>query len=92
MERKKAFSKSAIKAVFILSISVILYCLIAGTVLSLLSKTIPETLFYTAIGGAFTCLGTSFAFYTNKSKAENTKGGITYDTALRPENPEEAGG
>ena len=90
--KKKSFSKRAVTAVFVLSIAVIIYSLMAGTVLSLIDKVIPETLFYTAIGAAFTCLGTCYAFYSNKSKAENTKGGITYDTAIGSNKPEENGG
>ena len=92
MKKEKAFSKMAIKAVFILSISVIIYCLLAGSVLALLDKVVPETLLYTAIGAAFACTGTCYAFYVNKAKAENTKGGITYDSAMSPEKPEENGG
>lgn len=32
--------------------------------------------------GAWTAYGVSQAMYYNKSKAENTKGGIVYDTAV----------
>jgi len=92
VKKEKVFSKMAIKAVFILSISVIIYCLLAGTVLALLDKVVPETLLYTAITAAFACIGTCYAFYANKSKAENTKGGITYDAAINPGKPEENGG
>lgn len=34
--------------------------------------------------GAWTAYGVSQAMYYNKSKAENTKGGIVYDTAINP--------
>ena len=33
---------------------------------------------------AWTAYGVSQAMYYNKSKAENTKGGIVYDTAINP--------
>ena len=89
MEKTNTFSKFAVKAVFVLSVTVIVYCLVTATVLSLLDKLVPETLFYTAVGAAFAAIATCFAFYTNKAKAENTKGGITYDAAISPCTTEE---
>ena len=38
--------------------------------------------------GAWSAYGVSQAFYYNKAKAENTKGGITYDAALPTINPD----
>ena len=39
----------------------------------------------TLIGALQACAAVVLGAYFNKSKAENTKGGITYDSALKPD-------
>lgn len=40
------------------------------------------------VGFPWSAYGVSQAFYYNKSKAENTQGGITYESALKTKSPE----
>lgn len=40
------------------------------------------------VGFPWSAYGVSQAFYYNKSKAENTQGGITYESALKPRTPD----
>lgn len=40
------------------------------------------------VGFPWSAYGVSQAFYYNKSKAENTQGGITYESALKPRSPD----
>ena len=76
MNRKTSFSKIAAAAVFFISLAVIIYACWLMAYLkdaSGLAYLIPSVV---------ACLSTVLAFYFNKSKAENTKGGIVYDSAF----------
>lgn len=80
---KREFSKTLLIQesilIWILTLSFILLaflCVLRGFTGSLPWLTITLT-------GAWTAYGVSQAMYYNKSKAENTAGGITYDKAMQ---------
>lgn len=80
---KREFSKTLLIQesilIWILTLSFILLaflCVLRGFTGSLPWLTITLT-------GAWTAYGVSQAMYYNKSKAENTVGGITYDKAMQ---------
>lgn len=83
MNNKKEFSKILLiqesVLIWIITLSFIILafvCILKGFVGSLPWLTAISALPWTAYG-------VSQAFYYNKSKAENTKGGIKYETALK---------
>jgi hypothetical protein len=82
--KKKAFSKVLLiqesVLIWLLTfafIALAFLCVIKGYTGSLPWLSVTLT-------GAWTAYGVSQAMYYNKSKAENTKGGIVYDTAINP--------
>ena len=68
-------SKLILMAVFLLCMEIVFYCEYAMLVLG------DTSAMYVLIGIPTTLVPTIIAYY-NKSRAENTKGGITYDKAM----------
>jgi len=82
-KKKQSFSKIAVAAVFVVSLGVLVYscwlmwALRDASALAYLVPSVEVSL--TAV----------LAFYLKKAEKENTKGGIVYDAAMKPESGEE---
>ena len=81
-KKKKEFSKSLLIQESILIWIITFFCL--GLAVFCVIKNYTGTLpwFASMIGLPWTAYGVSQACYYNKAKAENTKGGIKYNTAM----------
>ena len=82
-KKKRSFSKIAVAAVFFISIAVLVYS--CWLMWDLRDATALAYLIPSVAG----CLTAVLSFYLNKAKAENTKGGIVYDAAMKPESGKE---
>jgi hypothetical protein len=81
-KEKRAFSKSLlIQESILIWITTIMILIMAFY--CIVNENFGDLPWLTAMAGfPWTAYGASQGFYYNKSKAENTAGGITYDTAM----------
>lgn len=75
MKKKLTTSKLLLLAVFLMSIEIIMFCEF------MMAKFGDFSSMYALIGVPATLVPTIISYYV-KSRAENTVGGITYDTAM----------
>lgn len=75
MKKKLTTSKLLLLAVFLMSVEIIIFCEF------MMAKFGDFSAMYALIGVPATLVPTIISYYM-KSRAENTVGGITYDTAM----------